>query len=103
MEWQISKEFSRGFFYNIIGRRVYLSGTRPDELIGNTGASQGCVLSPILFSVYTNEVVSTNALLTLMKFTDDMALVVHLQDENSLEEYFLLSSKLMVQGQFFWM
>ena len=32
-------------------QRVSLSGTRSDELIVNTGAPQGCVLSPILFSV----------------------------------------------------
>ena len=70
-------------------RRVSLSGTRSDELIVNTGAPQGCVLSPILFSVYTNEVVSTNALLSLVKFADDMTLVARLQDENSLAEYFL--------------
>ena len=55
----------------------------------NSGAPQGCVLSHILFSVYTNEVVSTSALLTLVKFADDMALVAHLQDQNSLTEYFL--------------
>ena len=49
----------------------------------NTGAPQGCVLSHILFSVYTNEVVSTSALLTLVKFADDMALVARLWDEKS--------------------
>ena len=70
-------------------QRVSLSGTRSDELIVNTGAPQGCVLSPILFSVYTNEVVSTNALLRLVKFADDMALVARLQDKNNFAEYFL--------------
>ena len=69
-------------------QRVSLSGIRSDELIVNTGAPQGCVLSPVLFSVYTNAVVSTNALLTLVKFADDMALVARLQDENCLAEYF---------------
>ena len=72
-----------------IGRRVSLSGIRSNELIVNTGAPQGCVLSPILFSVYSNEVVSTNALLTLVKFADDIALVARLRDENSLAENFL--------------
>ena len=54
----------------------------------NTGAPQGFVLSPILFSVYTSEVF-TIALLTLVKFADDMALISRLLDENSLAEYFL--------------
>ena len=70
-------------------QRVSLSGIRSGELIVNTGAPQGCVLSPILFSVYTNEVVSTSALLTHVKFADDMALVARLRDEDSLVEYFL--------------
>ena len=70
-------------------QQVGLSGTRSDELIVNTGAPQGCVLLPILFSVYTNDVVSTSALLTLMKFADNMALAACLQDKNCLAEYFL--------------
>ena len=27
-----------------------------DEIVVNTGASQGCVLSPVLFSLFTNDI-----------------------------------------------
>ena len=39
------------------------------------------------------------ALLTLVKFADDMALVAHLQDENSLAEYFF-HLDFTIQGKF---
>ena len=50
----------------------------------------------------TNEEVSTSALLTLVKFADDLALFARLQDENSFAEYFLQLDLLniMVQGKF---
>ena len=59
------------------------------ELITNTGTPTGCVLSPVLFSIYTNEVVSIRTLLFLMKFVGFMTLVARLQDENCLAQYFL--------------
>jgi len=58
------------------------------ELIVNTGVPQECVPSPVLFSVYTKEVVSTNALHSC-NITDDMTLTARLQVENSFSEYFL--------------
>ena len=64
------------------------------ELILNTGAPQECALSPLLFSVYTNEAVYTNALLTLVKFADGMDLVARLKDDNSLAEYFFQLDRL---------
>ena len=47
-----------------------------------------CVLSPILFSIYTNEIISNTTTLTLIKFAGDMALVARLKDEQSLSSYF---------------
>jgi hypothetical protein len=70
-------------------QRVNVNGCMSKELVLNTGAPQGCVLSPILFSIYTNELTCNSSILTLIKFADDMALVARLTDEHSLSEYFL--------------
>ena len=70
---------------------VCIEGHSSIELVLNTGAPQGCVLLPILFSIYTNEIMcnsSNSSNLTLVKFADDMALVACLKDEKSLKEYF---------------
>ena len=40
----------------------------------NTGAPQGCVLSPILYIIYTNDFRTTNANTRLIKFADDSTL-----------------------------
>ena len=69
-------------------QRVIVNGHMSGELTLNTGAPQGCVLSPILFSIYTNDVMLSNDLLTLIKFADDMALVARLKYEASLSSYF---------------
>ena len=69
-------------------QRVMANGKLSDELVLSTGAPQGCVLSPTLFSIYTDEIRLKNAITTLFKFADDMALVGLLLDENSLSTYF---------------
>ena len=53
----------------------------------NTGAPQGCVLSPVLFVLYTNDMKWTSPSVFLMKYADDTVIVGLIDDDND-NEYF---------------
>jgi len=46
----------------------------------STGAPQGCVLSPLLFSLYTNDCTSRDPSVKLLKFADDTTVIGLFQD-----------------------
>ncbi len=47
-----------------------------------TWSSQGCVLSPLLFSLYTNDCTSKDPSVKLLKFADDTTLICLIQDDD---------------------
>ena len=51
----------------------------------NTGTPQGCVLSPLLYSLFTNDCVSHHSSVPLLKFADDTTLVGLVSDSGESE------------------
>lgn len=54
---------------------VSFQGAKSSVVITNTGAPQGCVLSPMLFTIYTSDCVCRDVNCRLFKYADDTVLV----------------------------
>ena len=67
---------------------VNFNGQTSGNIILNTGAPQGCVLSPLLYSLFTNDCVSHHDSVPLVKFADDatMAGLISNADETEYRE-----------------
>ena len=65
-------------------QRVRYQHAISDSKVINTGAPQGTVLAPVLFTLYTNDMLSSSSLSNLYKYSDDSALT----DFSESEEHF---------------
>ena len=71
---------------------VRLQGSLSDVLVSSTGAPQGTVLSPFLFTLYTSDFRFNSSTCHLQKFSDDSSIVSCITDDNEVEYRALVES-----------
>lgn len=69
----------------LTGRPQYtkLKGVKSDVIFTNTGAPQGCVLSPLLFTLYTNDCCGSYDNCSVFKYADDTVIVGKICNDDS--------------------
>ena len=66
---------------------VRVGDTKSTVLVSNTGAPQGCVVSPFLYTSYTNDCRSIDPSTMFVRFSDDTAMLALLNDFASYQSY----------------
>ncbi len=61
---------------------VRMGNNTSSSLILNTGAPQGCVLSPLLYSLYTHDCTATHSSNVIVKFADDTTVIGLITDND---------------------
>uniref|UniRef100_A0A665T724 Reverse transcriptase domain-containing protein n=1 Tax=Echeneis naucrates TaxID=173247 RepID=A0A665T724_ECHNA len=77
---------------------VRLTDTTSDTVVSSTGAPQGTVLAPLLFTLYTSDFCYSSELCHIQKFADDTVIMGCIRDDRE-EEYRSLVNDFVVWSQ----
>jgi hypothetical protein len=77
LDMNVNSNLIRWIYSYLTSRPQYvkLRNTLSGVLFTNTGAPQGCVLSPLLFTLYTNDCVSKSEGCHIIKYADDTVII----------------------------
>ena len=82
--------FREESYFNFSSNRpqcVRVGDIKTPVLVSNTGAPLGCVLSPFVYTLYTNDCRSVDPSTQFVRFSDDTAMVALLSDCASYQSY----------------
>ena len=80
-------EWIYSFLSNRVQRTI-VDGKLSNPITTNTGTPQGCCLSPLLFSIYTNRITSNLSNVTVIKYADDTCIIGCIANQSDLCTYF---------------
>ena len=69
-------------------QRTVVNNITSKSITTYTGTPQSSVISPLLFSIYTNRLVSECSNVTILKYADDTCIIGCISDDNYLQAYF---------------
>ncbi len=77
------------YYSFLIGRTQIVNQTYSNSIVTYSGAPQGCVSSPFLFTLYTDDCKSDSVNTYILKFSDDTVLLSLLgsEDDLSMHQY----------------
>ena len=64
-------------------QKVFMGNVKSSVRTLNTGAPQGCVLSPVLFSLYTSDCRSSSCECSIIKYADDTVITGYLGSDDT--------------------